>query len=120
MHLPSSDRDAGGIPTIGARGIIMSDTAVLAHGDIIVLDYLAALWAESEHLSPDVRDELMATVADYIALRRADNEPHQVVGRLGPPEALAAAAHRGAISPHVRRRRSEIRRPLPTTLPSAC
>jgi hypothetical protein len=45
----------------------------------------------------------MATVADYIALRRADNEPHQVVGRLGPPEALAAAAQRGAIPPHLRR-----------------
>jgi hypothetical protein len=81
----------------------MSDTAPLAHGDVIVLDYLAALWAESENLSPELRDELMATVADYIALRRADVDPHQVVGRLGPPEALVAAAHRGAMPPHLRR-----------------
>jgi hypothetical protein len=57
--------------------------APLAHGDAIVLDYLAALWAESESLSPDLRDELMSTVSDYIALRRSGTEPHQVVGRLG-------------------------------------
>jgi hypothetical protein len=78
-------------------------TAPLAHGDAVVLDYLAALWAESDYLSPELRDELMATVADYIALRRADAEPHQVVGRLGPPESLVAAAHRGAIPAHLRR-----------------
>jgi hypothetical protein len=78
-------------------------TTPLAQGDTVVLDYLAALWAESDYLSPELRDELMATVADYIALRRADTAPHEVVGRLGPPEALAAAAHRGAIPPHLRR-----------------
>jgi hypothetical protein len=78
-------------------------TAPLAHGDTVVLDYLAALWAESDYLSPELRDELMATVADYISLRRADTEPDQVVGRLGPPEALVAAAHRGAIPVHLRR-----------------
>jgi hypothetical protein len=78
-------------------------TAPLAHGDAVVLDYLAALWAESESLSPDLRDDLMATVSDYIALRRADTETHQVVGRLGPPEALVAAVHRGAMPVHLRR-----------------
>jgi hypothetical protein len=82
-----------------------SDTspAPLAHGDAIVLDYLAALWAESESLSPDLRDELMSTVSDYIALRRSGTEPHQVVGRLGPPAALVAAVHRGRMPAHLRR-----------------
>jgi hypothetical protein len=32
-------------------------TAPLAHADVIVLDYLAALWAESGDLSPQMRDE---------------------------------------------------------------
>jgi hypothetical protein len=95
--------DAGRIvDTLGE--IMTSDiTAPLAQGDTVVLDYLAALWAESDYLSPELRDELMATVADYIAMRRVDAEPHEVVGRLGPPEALVAAAHRGAIPPHLRR-----------------
>ena len=45
-------------------------TAPLAHTDVIVLDYLAALWAQSEDLSPQMRDDLMTTVADYISARR--------------------------------------------------
>ena len=45
-------------------------TAPLAHTDVIVLDYLAALWAQSEDLSPQQRDDLMSTVADYIQARR--------------------------------------------------
>jgi hypothetical protein len=81
-------------------------TAPLAHTDVIVLDYLAALWAESEELSPELRDELMATVADYIAARRnaADPlaDPAAIMRRLGPPEALVAAARRGHLPPHVR------------------
>jgi hypothetical protein len=95
--------DSGRI--VDALGEIMTSdiTAPLAHGDTVVLDYLAALWAESDYLSPELRDELMATVADYIALRRGDAEPHEVVGRLGPPEALVAAAHRGAIPAYLRR-----------------
>jgi len=44
-------------------------SAPLAHTDVVVLDYLAALWAQSEELSPEMRDELMSTVADYIAVR---------------------------------------------------
>jgi hypothetical protein len=98
---------AGGDPgrIVDALGEIMTSdiTAPLAQGDTVVLDYLAALWAESDYLSPELRDELMATVADYIAMRRVDAAPHEVVGRLGPPEALVAAAHRGAIPPHLRR-----------------
>lgn len=78
-------------------------TAPLAHTDAIVLDYLAALWAESEDIAPELRDELMATVADYIAVRRATiDDPAQIVRRLGPPEALVAAIRRGQIPPHVR------------------
>jgi hypothetical protein len=98
-------RDAGGIASMPLGENMTSEitTAPLAHGDAVVLDYLAALWAESESLSPDLRDDLMATVSDYIALRRADTETHQVVGRLGPPEALVAAVHRGAMPAHLRR-----------------
>lgn len=84
------------------------ETAPLAHADVIVLDYLAALWAESEDLSPDLRDELMTTVADYIALRRTSpaeplSDPEQIVGRLGPPEALVGAVRRGRMPAHLRR-----------------
>jgi hypothetical protein len=83
------------------------DTAPLAHADVIVLDYLAALWAESDDLSPALRDDLMQTVADYIAVRRtADvapiSDPEQIVGRLGPPEALVAAVRRGRMPMHLR------------------
>ena len=84
------------------------DTAALTHGDVVVLDYLAALWAVSEDLPPDLRDELMAAVTDYVALRRTAvsdplADPEQIVGRLGPPEALVAAARRGHVPPHLRR-----------------
>jgi len=82
-------------------------TAPLAHTDVIVLDYLAALWAQSEDLSPEQRDELMTTVADYIAARRAAassplEDATAIVQRLGPPEALVAAVRRGQLPPHVR------------------
>ncbi len=82
-------------------------TAPLAHTDVIVLDYLAALWGESEDLAPELRDELMKTVADYIALRRTSpaspiEDPAEIVRRLGPPEALAAAARRGHVPAHIR------------------
>ncbi|MEU4236734.1 hypothetical protein [Actinoplanes sp. NPDC026619] len=82
-------------------------TAPLAHTDIVVLDYLAALWAQSDDLSPDQRDSLMTTVADYIAARRvAAVDPLEdaaaIVRRLGPPEDLVAAMRRGALPPHVR------------------
>jgi hypothetical protein len=82
-------------------------TAPLAHTDVVVLDYLAALWAQSEDLSPGQRDELMTTVADYIAARRvAAIDPIEdaaaIVRRLGPPEDLVAAMRRGALPPHVR------------------
>jgi hypothetical protein len=84
------------------------DTAPLTHGDVVVLDYLAALWAESEDLSPDLRDELMAAVTEYVAMRRTATsdpltDPEQVIGRLGPPEALVAAARRGRLPYHLRR-----------------
>ena len=75
--------------------------APTAHTDVLVLDYLAALWAAAEDLSPETRDELMTAAADYIALRRADTEPEYVLRLLGPPEALAAAARRGRIPLHV-------------------
>jgi hypothetical protein len=78
-------------------------TAPLANTDVIVLDYLAALWAQSEDLAPELRDELMSTVADYIAVRRARNDdPADILRRLGPPDALAAAIRRGQMPPHVR------------------
>ncbi|WP_433359744.1 HAAS signaling domain-containing protein [Actinoplanes sp. CA-142083] len=82
-------------------------TAPLAHTDVIVLDYLAALWAQSEDLSPQLRDELMTTVADYIAARRAAassplDDAAAIVQRLGPPEALVDAVRRGQLPPHVR------------------
>jgi hypothetical protein len=82
-------------------------TAPLAHTDVIVLDYLAALWAQSEDLSPELRDDLMSTVADYIAARRASavepiEDAASIIGRLGPPESLVAAARRGNLPPHIR------------------
>ena len=81
-------------------------TAPLAHTDVIVLDYLAALWAQSEDLSPQMRDDLMTTVADYISARRMAAAPLEdaaaIVQRLGPPEALVDAARRGQLPPHVR------------------
>jgi hypothetical protein len=81
-------------------------TAPLAHTDVIVLDYLAALWAQSEDLSPQMRDDLMTTVADYISARRMAAAPLEdaaaIVQRLGPPEALVSAARRGQVPPHIR------------------
>ncbi|MEV4351274.1 hypothetical protein AB0J83_43005 [Actinoplanes sp. NPDC049596] len=82
-------------------------TAPLAHTDVVVLDYLAALWAQSEDLDPGLRDDLMTTVADYIALRRTSpssplEDPAEIIRRLGPPEALVAAARRGNLPPHIR------------------
>ena len=82
-------------------------TAPLAHTDVIVLDYLAALWAQSEDLAPELRDDLMTTVADYISMRRTSpaspiEDPAEIVRRLGPPEALVAAVRRGHLPPHIR------------------
>jgi len=91
------------------------DTAPLAHTDTIVLDYLAALWAETDDLTPELRDELMSTVADYIAQRRVSGEgdPELILRRLGPPEAIAAAVRRGRMPPHLRL--PVARRPVPVT-----
>ena len=81
-------------------------TAPLAHTDVIVLDYLAALWAQSEDLSPQQRDDLMSTVADYIQARRMAAAPLEdaaaIVQRLGPPESLVDAARRGQVPAHIR------------------
>ncbi|MBM2619998.1 hypothetical protein JIG36_31240 [Actinoplanes sp. LDG1-06] len=82
-------------------------TAPLEHTDVVVLDYLAALWAQSDDLAPELRDELMTTVADYIAMRRTSpsspiEDPAEILRRLGPPEALVAAARRGHLPPHLR------------------
>jgi HAAS domain-containing protein len=84
-----------------------SGTTSLADADAVILDYLAALWAESDDLSPELRDELMTTVADYIAMRRTAGadpiaDPAQIIGRLGPPEALVASVRRGQMPLHLR------------------
>src|SRR5690349_10472788 len=81
-----------------------SDTAPLAHSDTLVLDYLGALWAETDDLAPELRDELMSTVADYIARRRVagEDDPEVILRRLGPPEAIAASVRRGRMPPHLR------------------
>jgi hypothetical protein len=79
------------------------DTAPLAHADTLALDYLAALWAASDDLPPEFRDDLMRTVSNYIALRRdLADDPAAVLGRLGPPEQLAAAVRRGGMPTHLR------------------
>ena len=79
-------------------------TAPIAHTDTIVLDYLGALWAETEDLAPELRDELITTVADYIAMRRTAgvDDPEVILGRLGPPEAVAGAARRGRMPAYLR------------------
>ncbi|MBB2943708.1 hypothetical protein FB565_003437 [Actinoplanes lutulentus] len=78
-------------------------TAPLAHADTLVLDYLAALWAAGDDLSPEARDELMSTVTGYIALRRdLADDPARVIVRLGPPEQLADAVRRGGMPTHLR------------------
>lgn len=84
----------------------------LGHGDELVLDYLAELWAASEQLPPDLRDELMRTVTDYVAARRAPGvDPGPVLSRLGPPEQLAEATRRGFLPVH-------LRLPVPSLSPS--
>ena len=76
----------------------------MAHADTLVLDYLGALWAETEDLAPELRDELMSTVADYIAARRVagEDDPEVILGRLGPPAAIAACVRRGRMPAHLR------------------
>ena len=98
-------------------------TAPLAHTDVIVLDYLAALWAQSDDLSPELRDDLMSAVADYIAARRTApsariDDPGAIISRLGPPEALAAAtARQGQVPPHIRLPALVPPPPIPLPLP---
>ncbi|GAA0798190.1 hypothetical protein [Spirilliplanes yamanashiensis] len=92
--------------------------APLAHTDVLVLDYLAALWAAAEELTPDTRDELMGVVADYIALRRTGpgDDPEYVLRLLGPPESLVAAARRGRMPVHLT---GPLRPPPPAPRPPA-
>ncbi len=101
-----------------------ADTAPLVHADVVVLDYLAALWAESDDLTPELRDELMTTVADYIAMRRTAvtgpiADPAQIVGRLGPPEALVASVRRGRMPTHLRLPVAPPPRPAPRAAEAA-
>ncbi len=79
------------------------DTAALAHTDVLVLDYLAALWAVTEDLSPEQRDVVMSTVADYIARRRVGTQDgaERILTLLGPVEDIAAAARRGRLPVHL-------------------
>jgi hypothetical protein len=100
------------------------ETAPLAHADVIVLDYLAALWAESEGLAHELRDQLMTTVADYIAARRTSvsdplSDPAQILGRLGPPEELIAAVRRGRMPAHLRMPMPPVRPDRPVERPQA-
>ncbi|MFI7540799.1 hypothetical protein [Actinoplanes sp. NPDC049599] len=99
------------------------DTTPLAHTDGLVLDYLAALWGASEDLAPELRDELMTTVADYIALRRTSvadpvDDPRLILQRLGPPESLVAATRRGRMPAHLRRPVAPAPLPPPAAAPS--
>jgi hypothetical protein len=78
--------------------------APVAHTDILVLDYLATLWGATEDLPDEVRDDLLATVADHIAARRAvtgQEDTERVLHLIGSPEGLAAAARRGRIPAHL-------------------
>ncbi|MEU4160193.1 hypothetical protein [Actinoplanes sp. NPDC026670] len=78
-------------------------TAPPAHDDVLVLDYLASLWAAAGDLSAETRDELMNTVAGYIAMRRdLADDPSRVLGRLGPPDQLVAAVRRSGTPTHLR------------------
>lgn len=87
----------------------MQESAQLERSDTMVLDYLAALWAASDDLDPGLRDELMTTVADYVAMRRTAvaprDDPTALLHALGRPEDLVAAARRGHIPVHLRRPR---------------
>ena len=99
------------------------DTTPLAHTDVLVLDYLAAVWGASDDLAPELRDELMTTVADYIAMRRTSaadplDDPRHILQRLGPPEALVAAARRGRMPAHLRRPVAPAPMPPPAATPS--
>ncbi|GAA2700148.1 MULTISPECIES: HAAS signaling domain-containing protein [Actinoplanes] len=77
--------------------------SALARSDELVLDYLAELWAGSADLPPDLRDELMRTVTDYLALRHEPGaDPAPVLARLGPPEQLVDATRRGYLPLHLR------------------
>ncbi|GAA0462221.1 hypothetical protein Aca07nite_25050 [Actinoplanes capillaceus] len=78
-------------------------TAPATPDDALVLDYLAALWAASDDLPPETRDDLMGTVSGYIAMRRdLAGDPSQALGRLGPPEQLVAAVRRSGTPTHLR------------------
>ncbi|MFC4070873.1 HAAS signaling domain-containing protein [Actinoplanes subglobosus] len=78
-------------------------TAPPAHDDVLVLDYLATLWAAAGDLPPETRDDLMNTVAGYIAMRRdLADEPSRVLSRLGPPDQLVAAVRRSGTPTHLR------------------
>jgi hypothetical protein len=78
-------------------------TAPPAHDDVLVLDYLASLWAAAGDLPPETRDELMNTVAGYIAMRRdLADDPSRVLSRLGPPDQLVAAVRRSGAPTHLR------------------
>jgi hypothetical protein len=95
------------------------DSTPLAHTDGLVLDYLAALWGASEDLAPELRDELMTTVADYIAMRRTSvadplDDARHILQRLGSPESLVAATARGRIPAHLRRPAAVAPLPPPT------
>lgn len=78
-------------------------TAAPTSTDVLVLDYLAELWAAGDDLPPEVRDELMTTVSGYIAMRRdLAGDPSQALTRLGPPEQLVAAVRRSGTPTHLR------------------
>lgn len=104
-----SDRDAGKVRRTAPVGENMTSArhqqlqAPVAHTDILVLDYLAALWGATEDLPDGLRDDLLSTVADHIAVRRAagQDDTERVLRLLGDPEDLAAAARRGRIPAHV-------------------
>ncbi|HWS36951.1 MAG TPA: hypothetical protein VN408_29945 [Actinoplanes sp.] len=72
-------------------------------GDVLVLDYLATLWAVGDDLPPEVRDDLMTTVSGYLAARRDPaGDPSQALARLGPPEQLVDAVRRSGTPTHLR------------------
>ncbi len=86
----------------GHEGADMT-TAVPTTGDVLVLDYLAELWAAGEDLPPEVRDDLMNTVAGYLAMRQdLVGGRSEAVSRLGPPDQLVAAVRRSGTPTHLR------------------
>lgn len=96
------------------------NSAPIAHADVLVLDYLAALWAVTDDVEPHLRDELMTAVADHIAMRRvggaAGADPTEVLRRLGPVEALADSVRRGHLPIHLRRP-AQAPMPMPVAAP---